>query len=366
MYHKGETAMEEPGEGQWWRDRHQSPYQVWQQGERIPIHRGSYVGDLYTAEVGDWPRIGQQGAFVNLADQEHDDGWLIEVKPGGQTEVIHHLFEAVIFVLNGRGATTIWQEGKPKQTVEWQRGTIFSPPLNCYYQHFNLDGQQPARMISVTNAPMVMNIYRDAEFFFHDTSVFSQRYNAEEDFFTRPGSKMSRNHWQTNLIADIRSFGLDTNVNRGAGGYLTQFTLSNNQMVGHCSEFPPGTYKKAHRHGVGAHVFILGGTGYSLLWFDGETEPRKVDWQDGSVLSPKDMEYHQHFNTGPTRARYLALRLGQLDARHYLGFGREQPDQIEYEEEDPTIYKDYEQECATSGAEVVLPRPEYQARAVAR
>jgi hypothetical protein len=131
--------MEERAETQWWRERHQSPYQTWQQGEGIPLHRGSYVSDLYTAEVADWPRIGQRGAFVNLADQEHDDGWLIEIKPGGQTEVMHHLFEAVVYALNGRGATAIWQEGKRKQTVEWQRGTIFSPPLNCYYQHYNLD-----------------------------------------------------------------------------------------------------------------------------------------------------------------------------------------------------------------------------------
>ena len=113
---------------------------------------------------------------------------------------------------------------------------------------------------------------------------------------------------------------------------------------------------------MGAHVFILGGTGYSLLWFDGEPERRKVEWKDGSVLSPKDMEYHQHFNTGPTSARYLALRLGQLDARHYLGYGREQPDQIEYEEEEPAIYQEYGQERAHHGATVVLPRPSYRAR----
>jgi hypothetical protein len=137
--------------------------------------------------------------------------------------------------------------------------------------------------------------------------------------------------------------------------------LSNNQMQGHCSEFPPGTYKKGHRHGVGAHVFILGGEGYSLLWFEGE-EPRKVDWKDGSVLSPRDLEYHQHFNTGPTSARYLALRLGKLDPRHYLGWGRDTagPDQIEYEDEDPAIYDLYVKECAARGAEVVLPRPNYR------
>ena len=96
--------MEEQQEQPFWQQRHQSPYQKWQQTEGIPIHRGSYVSDLYSAEVADWPRVGQQGAFVNLAVQEHDDGWLIEIKPGGQTEVMHHLFESVVYVLNGRGS----------------------------------------------------------------------------------------------------------------------------------------------------------------------------------------------------------------------------------------------------------------------
>jgi len=93
-----------------------------------------------------------------------------------------------------------------------------------------------------------------------------------------------------------------------------QFILANNQSVGHCSQFPPGTYKRAHRHGVGAHVIILDGQGYSLLWFEGE-ERRRVDWKDGSVISPKEWEYHQHFNTGPTAARYIAFRLGDLNTR---------------------------------------------------
>ena len=97
-------------------------YEQWQQGEGIPIHQGAYVGDLYTVELGDWARVGQRGAFVNLAGQQVDDAHVIEIAPRSQTEVMHHLFEAVTFVLEGRGATTLWQEGSPKRTVEWQRG----------------------------------------------------------------------------------------------------------------------------------------------------------------------------------------------------------------------------------------------------
>jgi predicted metal-dependent enzyme (double-stranded beta helix superfamily) len=337
--------------------RRVSPYRRWQEGEGIPIHRGAYMPDLYSLDVGPWGRVGQQGAFVNLADQEQDDAYVLEIAPGGQTEVIHHAFECSVMVLTGRGATTFWQPDKPKRTVEWQRGSVFAPPLNCYYQHFNLDGQSPARLFAVTNAPMLMNIYREPDFLFSHGYVFDERFDAEEDYFTRQAQRAARNAWVTNFIADIRAFGLDSAPNRGAEGFLTNFVIANNQMAVHCSEFPPGTYKKGHRHNVGAHVIILGGQGYSLLWFEGE--PRtKVEWKDGSVLSPRVSEYLQHFNTGPGSARYLAMRLGQLDARSYRGF---MPEQIEYEDEDPAIYEEYERECARNGATVVLPRPAYAA-----
>lgn len=142
------------------------------------------------------------------------------------------------------------------------------------------------------------------------------------------------------------------------GASTAAFQMSSNSMAVHCSSFLPGTYKKAHRHGVGAHVIILDGRGYSLLWLEGQ-EYHKVDWQDGSVLSPREWEYHQHFNTGPGPARYLAFRLGLLDSRHWRGF---EPQNLEYEGEDPAVYDLYVQEYARNGTEVRLPRPVYRGR----
>lgn len=342
------------------REPRESTYKRWQQGEGIPINTGSSVSNLYTLDLAPWGRTGQRGAFVNLADQEQDDSYVLEIAPGGQTEIQHHLFEAGIFVLEGRGATTFWQPGGPKRTLEWQRGSVFSPPLNSYYQHYNLDGQRPARIFAVTNAPMIMNLFRSSDFVFDEGHVFADRFAGEDDYFSDAGRALNEQLWKTNFVPDIRTFTLRDNPHRGVGNIRMGFLLANNQMAAHCSDFPPGNYKAGHRHGVGAHVIILNGTGYSLLWFEGEKERRKVDWQDGSVLSPKDGEYHQHFNTGPTRARYLAFRLGALDTRR-TEEGRT-PEQIEYVEEDPAIYEQYVAECAKHGAKVEIPRPAYSGR----
>ena len=340
-------------------------YQQWQAGEGIPSYTGSYVESLYTLEVAPWPRTGQKGAFVNLAAQELDDGQLLEIAPGGETEVLHHLYEALVYVLDGRGATTIWQKDGPKQTVEWQRGSLFSPPLNTYYQHFNLDGEKPARLYAATTAPATLNLLRDSTFVFDAPYVFSNRYNAEDGYFSNPGEQTAHG-WKTNFVPDLRAFQLtprsaDVNSGRGAGGSGMGFLMSDNACSVHISEFPPGTYKKAHRHGAGAHVIILGGEGYSMLHFEGKEDERiKAEWKDGTILSPQHWEYHQHFNTGPTPARYLACTFGRAVVVSQNAHA--DTNQIEYPDEDPAVYQLYEAECLKRGAEIVLPRPAYAAR----
>jgi hypothetical protein len=151
------------------------------------------------------------------------------------------------------------------------------------------------------------------------------------------------------------------------------FALANNSMGGFVSEFPPATYKLAHRHGHGPHVTLLDGQGYSLFWYPGE-KPRKVDWKDGTVMVPQAMEFHQHFNTGATNARYLVFSGGaggemvrdgdrQLTATAISVL--EGGDQIPYNYENPEIYNLFAQECAKNHATPKLERPQYEDRPAA-
>jgi oxalate decarboxylase/phosphoglucose isomerase-like protein (cupin superfamily) len=120
--------------------------------------------------------------------------------------------------------------------------------------------------------------------------------------------------------------------------------MARGSMNSHISQFPIGTYKKAHAHGPGAHVIMLSGEGYSLMWPEGD-EPRRYDWQVGTMIVPPNMWFHQHFNTGTTPARYLAFKHEATSIRNEQGVPkawisrRQGGDQIDYVDEKPEIRK---------------------------
>ena len=224
----------------------------------------------------------------------------------------------------------------------------------------------------------MLNQFRSPDFVFNAAYAFTDRYNGQDEFFADAGEHLGWRRWRTNFIPDIRTFKLDEYQERGAGGTNMHFTLAESSQTGHVSDFPTGTYKKGHRHGHGPHLIIVNGSGYSLFWYPGE-QRRKVPWCDGAILVPQAREFHQHFNTGPTSARYLVFYMstgGVGGAMAGRGEGeeaderwlapstisiREGGDQIDYDDEDPAIYEEFAEECRQHGAEVRLPRPSYRA-----
>ena len=185
---------------------------------------------------------------------------------------------------------------------------MFAIPLNCWHQHFNGSGREPARYVAVTNGPSVMNLYDDVNFVFNTAYDFKNRFAGEPDYFT-PKTEAKGFLLPTNFVPDAVNLPLISAKERGAGGGHIRFNMAKGSMSSHISQFPIGTYKKAHAHGPSAHVIILSGEGYSLMWAEGE-EPKRYDWQVGSLIVPPNKFFHQHFNSG-----HDARALSRLQAR---------------------------------------------------
>jgi quercetin dioxygenase-like cupin family protein len=339
--------------------------------EGVPII-DAYAVDCLTQPLEPWERLGGLGAYIHLAGRgDLANCYLVEIPAGGHLKPEKHMHDEIIYVVSGRGATSIEMPGGQKHTFEWGPNSLFGIPMNSPHQHFNGSGSEPGRIAAVTNLPLVLNLMHSPRFIFDNDFDFSERAK-EPRYFSGEGEfrsvKPGRHQWETNFVPDLTSFQLPEWRERGIGGGSrnVQFCLADSTMHAHISEFEVGTYKKAHRHGAGYHIWCVTGHGYSLLWKDGEDplDTVRVDWKPGTLYAPPDgPTYHQHFNTAPSASRYLALAFG--GARYFVfetqKVSLEVMDkslkdgghQVEYEDEDRRILGLYEQECARTG---VTPR----------
>ena len=334
------------------------PYTRFLAGEGLDVLDAEYVRNLHHVPVKPWARRGGNAVFLNHdASHTSNDCHVMEIPAGGKLEPHRQIFDEMIMILSGRGSTTVWNNAGKRMTFEWKAGALFGIPLNCWHQHVNGSGSQPARYVAVTNAPPIVNAYDNLDFVFNNPFDFPERFNGEPDYFA---AKNDRDHWRvnTNYIPDALGISLAMAHERGAGGQHLRFSLARTSQAGHLSQFPVGTYKKAHAHGPGAHVIILSGEGYSLCWPDGiEGKPQRFDWEVGTLIVPRNNVYHQHFNTGREPARYLAFRTSG-SARNAQGVmkcfysRRIGGDQLDYADETPDMRKMFIDALAKNGLEM--------------
>ena len=326
--------------------------------------------DLIALETKPWARAGINAAVVHLTGRGNFANlFLFEIPGGGSSHPQRHLYEEIMFVIEGRGSTMIEHADGTSHSFEWQRNSMFAIPLNATYRMFNADGHKRALVASTTSLPMMLRVFHSEEFVFNNTHFFKERIGKDAHYdgggdltLVRPGS----NIWETNFVPDLGDIGLTEWSDRGAGSLYLKFFLADSNMHTHVSEIQTGTYKKAHRHGGGRHVFTITGTGYSLLWYEGDKDFTRVDWRHGVVFPPVDQQIHQHFVTSREPSRYLAT--GVSNARYPLteadrlvsvgadggkgSVSRSMKDgggQIEYEDQDPRIHTLWLEEMRTHG-----------------
>lgn len=342
------------------------PYGDWAAGEKIPIHEG-FGHDLIALETGVWDRYDARGCFAHT----HGAGdfmanYVIEVPSGKKTSPVKHIYEALFYVLTGQGSTKIWLPGGETRTFEWGPSALFTVPLNCRYQFFNASGLESARISCTHNAPLALNLYHNVGYVFDNPYEFPERVGNKK-YFDGDGGDYStydngpgtatENLWETNFVPDLTTFKLYDADMRGKGSMTVDFILADGVLHSHVSQIPAGRYKKAHRHAAGTHVHAIDGAGYTLLWYEGDSEFKEIPWRHGVMYTPPFWMFHQHFNTAPEPARYVACSLGSrrypfvsLRRKSAEGLGSVSVQrggrQIEYEDQDPRIHRKWLEEIA--------------------
>src|SRR5260370_9288918 len=158
-----------------------------------------YRQNLHTVELKPWARRGGKGVFLNHdASRTSNDAYVCEIPPGKELAPPRQLFEEMVYILDGRGSTSVWNDAGACITFEWKKGAIFAIPLNTSHQHFNASGKEPARFVSVTNAPAIINAFGDLEFVFATRYAFPDPFSGEPAYF-------ATNAEQKGLLLDTNS-----------------------------------------------------------------------------------------------------------------------------------------------------------------
>ena len=381
-----EESLRPVGRFRW--KRPPTDYESFIAEEGIPIVHGLGVYDVRDVTLGPWKRMGGQGAFLELNGVGGKSGlYVVEIPPGGTLNPERHMYEEIFYVVEGRGTTEIWRDSKPgaKQVFEWQKSSLFSPPLNTWHRLVNA-ASSPALLIAATNAPPIISMYRSRRFIFENPFEFDDRYEAGADFF-KPAEQLDidplsgRHVNPGNLLPDTLNCELPLENQRGAGHRYFKWRLSGNSFFGFVAEYPPGRYSKAHFHESGPVVLCVRGKGYSITW------PREIGirpWESGkghlvkrqdytagglvSAAPGGDNWYHAHFGTDKDRFRVLAF-LGGYPRPYYGAPGDDTSwnvDQaqggntIEYRDEDPQIRKSFMEALAKEGAQFAMPESVYK------
>ncbi|HTH97287.1 MAG TPA: hypothetical protein VL574_07690 [Stellaceae bacterium] len=346
----------------------QDPYGDWARGEGIPIHM-DFGHDLIALETSRWDRYDAKGCFAHTHGMgDFMANYVLEIEPGKKTRPLKHLYECFIYVLTGHGSTVVWLPNGETRSFEWGPKALFAIPLNCQYQILNGSGQEPCRLSCTNDAPLTINLYHNLDFVFKNDFVFPERCGTDSHYdgggdlsvYTKEMIKKQQNIWETNFVPDLTGFKLYDLAERGKGSLNVAMVLADGTMHSHCSQVPTGRYKKAHRHAAGTHVHAVDGEGYSLLWYEGDSEFVEIPWRHGVMYTPPFWMFHQHFNTCDHPARYLACSLGSrrypfisLRRKSAEGGGAQSVKQggrqIEYEDQDPRIHRKWLEAIAQTG-----------------
>src|SRR5437764_15220609 len=147
-----------------------TPYEEWVESTGVPVHRGYFIEDVRTLELGEWPERECQAAFLMLAGQEGiSEARVTEIAPGQTLPPVRLALDEIVYVAQGRGLATLWgKEGDPKISFEWQDHSVFVIPRTYSCQLASTQGNMPARLLHYNYLPVSMALMPTADFFLNN------------------------------------------------------------------------------------------------------------------------------------------------------------------------------------------------------
>lgn len=373
------TSTQKAGFGKFGRPA--MPYDSFMEAEGIPVYRDIGVRQVQNLPMAPWKRLGGRGSYIQLFGTEGLWGmYIVEVPAGGALNIERHIYEKMVLVIEGRGSTEVWQEGQVHpQTFEWQKGSMYSIPLNAFHRFVNATNA-PALLLCGTSAPNMFNLLDNTHFIFNCPYNFNDRYNGTSDYFQArddvlPDPVRGLAMRRTNFLPDVIACDLPLDNRRSPGYRRVEPHMAGNRFYQWIGQHETGRYSKAHKHASAAVLICLKGKGYTYTWPEalgsrpweaGKAEfVKRQDYEFGGMVTAAPMTgdwFHQHFGVskdplrltawfGPnnSRARKPGVPGEAIMDRGAIDI-KKGGDAIPYCEEDPHLLKEFKEALAKEGA----------------
>ena len=96
--------------------------------EGVPVVEGFGVTDVRNLQLKNWQRLGCDGAYLQLRGLEGITGVYVgKLAPGATTQPERHLYEKVIYILQGQGVAEIQQRDRVPQRFNGKPAAVSQP-----------------------------------------------------------------------------------------------------------------------------------------------------------------------------------------------------------------------------------------------
>ncbi len=225
------------------------------------------------------------------------DARIIELAPGQATSTHRHLHDAVLFVCDGQGTTTI--DGADHH---WEAWDALHTPAWSWHRHQNRDRARPARLLAITDAPLIAALRLSRSEDIGDAAPSSepdsQKPSSTASVYER---ELLQAHQAQGEQAAARKITHYRDVTLRVSPRGTRTALLVDSSLGFKTsglsmaifEMAPGKSQARHRHPGEAILYIVRGRGYTVI------DERRYNWQAGDAVLVHHYAWHQHFNDDP-------------------------------------------------------------------
>src|SRR5687768_11734641 len=95
-------------------------FDEWVAREGLDLLRGTRVDDVYSVPLKPWARTGGNAVQIQLdGTGELNAAYVQEIPPGKHLNPLRHVYDEIVYILSGRGSTSVWYDERHKNRFEW-------------------------------------------------------------------------------------------------------------------------------------------------------------------------------------------------------------------------------------------------------